>query len=116
MRWLKPLRFITHNIGLKMIVTALFDSFGPIANVLMVLILVWLIFAILAVNFWKGKLFYCDRDPYVYSTQETCERFGGAWIQATQHFDDVPSAMLTLFAVSTLENWQDIMYQTRDTT
>jgi hypothetical protein len=57
LRTLRPLRFISHNVGLKMIVIALFESIGPIANVLIVVFLVWLMFAILGVNLWAGKMF-----------------------------------------------------------
>lgn len=50
LRILRPLRFISHNVNLKMIVTALFESLGGIANVLVVVILIWLMFAILGIS------------------------------------------------------------------
>jgi len=79
LRTLRPLRFITHNDGLKMIVIALIESVGPIANVLIVVVLVWLIFAILGVNFWAGKMFSCSIEPYLYNTEEHCVHMGGVW-------------------------------------
>jgi len=38
-----------------MVVVALMDSLGGISNVLLVVTMVWLIFAILGVNFYGGK-------------------------------------------------------------
>lgn len=56
LRTLRPLRFISHNRSMKLIVTALLESVGGIVNVVLVLILIWLMFAILAINLMKGKL------------------------------------------------------------
>lgn len=54
LRVLRPLRFITHNYELKMVVVALLDSVGGIFNVLIVVAVVYLIFAIMGVNFFMG--------------------------------------------------------------
>ena len=59
-RTLRPLRFISRNVGLKLIVTALFESVTGIMNVLLIVILIWLMFAIFGVNTLKNKSFYCD--------------------------------------------------------
>ena len=56
LRVLRPLRFINHNVNLKMVVVALLDSVSSIFNVVVVLALVFLIFAILGVSFYGGKL------------------------------------------------------------
>lgn len=45
---------------MKLIVTALMESVGGITNMIMVLILIWLMFAILALNLMKGKMHYCN--------------------------------------------------------
>ena len=47
LRILRPLRVVSHNQAMKMIVTALFESVGAILNVLIVVLMVWLMFAIL---------------------------------------------------------------------
>ena len=59
LRILRPLRFISHNKAMKMIVSALLDSGGSMVNVIIVIMVVWLMFAILSVNLFSGKLFYC---------------------------------------------------------
>ena len=70
LRTLRPLRFISHNSDMKLIVTALLESVGHIINVVVVVLMVWLMFAILAVNLFGGKLFYCTVDTYEIETQE----------------------------------------------
>ena len=69
LRVLRPLRFINHNIQLKMVVVALMESVGHIFNVLIVVAVVYLIFAIVGVNFFGGKFFYCNIDMYKLQTQ-----------------------------------------------
>ena len=54
LRTLRPLRFVSHNISLKLIVTALFESVGSIFNVSVVVLVVWLMFAIFGINSYKG--------------------------------------------------------------
>ena len=44
---------------MKLVVTALLESVSGIMNVLIVLILVWMMFAILGINLFKDKLHYC---------------------------------------------------------
>ena len=66
LRTLRPLRFISHNINLKIVVTSLLESVGAIFNVLIVLLLIWLMFAILAINLLKDKMSYCADVDDVY--------------------------------------------------
>ena len=56
LRVLRPLRFINHNVNLKMVVVALLDSMSSILNVVIVITVVYLIFAIVGVSFFGGKL------------------------------------------------------------
>ena len=60
LRTLRPLRIISHNIEMKLIVNALFKSVGSIVNVFIVMMIVYLMFAILGVNFLSGKFFMCS--------------------------------------------------------
>lgn len=56
LRTLRPLRIISNNIAMKLIVNALIMSINHILNVCLVIFFVFLIFAILGVNFYSGKL------------------------------------------------------------
>jgi hypothetical protein len=50
LRTLRPLRFISHNINMKVVVIALIESVGAIFNVLIVVVLIWFMFAILGIS------------------------------------------------------------------
>lgn len=59
LRILRPLRFISHNVNLKIIVIALFESMGGMINVIIVMALIWLMFAILGISLLGGKFGSC---------------------------------------------------------
>ena len=111
-RILRPLRFISHNLSMKIVVTALLESIAAIVNVVVVLMVIWLIFAILGVSLFGGKMYSCE-NPNI-KTQNDCEAYGYEWKNADSNFDNVIEAMMTLFIVSSLEGWPTIMYQTVD--
>jgi len=47
---------------MKLVVIALLESFGGIANVLIVIGLFWVMIGILGINFVKGKMGYCSAE------------------------------------------------------
>ena len=42
--------------------------------------------------------------------------YGGEWIQTPANFDNVKSAMLTLFTAITTEGWVGVMWEAVDST
>ena len=72
LRTLRPLRVISHNIAMKLIVNSLFESVGALANVVVVILAVWLMFAIFAINIFAGKFFKCSISPYALRTKYEC--------------------------------------------
>ena len=62
LRTLRPLRFISHNINMKVVVTALMESAGPIANVSIVVLLIFLMFSIFGMSLFQDRFGYCDYD------------------------------------------------------
>ena len=89
LRVLRPLRFISHNVAMKLIVAALLESVGHIVNVLFLVSVIFLIFAIVGVSFFKGGSFYCNIARYDLHTANTCLYAGGQWKQWDDNFDDV---------------------------
>lgn len=116
LRTLRPLRVISHNVEMKLIVASLFESVGAIFNVIIVVVAVWLMFAIFAINIYAGKFFYCSVGMYTYHTKYECNVNGGSWKRFNYNFDDISQAMLTLFGVASLEGWPDVMVAAVDTT
>lgn len=116
LRMIRPLRVISHNPQLKMIVAALFESVGSIVNVSFIVLIIWLMFAIYAMNTFMGMFFYCSIDKYRLNTKWVCQDAGGEWLKYDSNFDNIGEAMMTLFVVASLEGWPDIMYQAIDVT
>ena len=114
LRTLRPLRVVSHSKSLRLIVAALFSSTGAIINVSVVVLVVWLMFAIFGINTYKGQFFYCSEERYFYHLKQTCEEAGYTWQAWDSNFDDILNAMMTLFVVSSLEGWPDVMYQALD--
>jgi len=107
LRTLRPLRVISHSSEMKTIIVALIHSVGGIFYVGILLLLVWIMFAILAVNLMGGKLYYCSIDKYFYFKKEGCEYHGGEWRNKDFNYDNVAVALVSLFDVATMENWPD---------
>jgi hypothetical protein len=49
---------------MKVVVIALFESVVAIFNVLIVVLLIWIMFAILGMSLLGGRMGYCDVDNY----------------------------------------------------
>ena len=59
LRALRPLRVISRNQGLKLVVNALFSSIPAMFNVILVCAVFLVIFAVIGINFFKGKFYFC---------------------------------------------------------
>lgn len=77
LRMIRPLRVVSHNPQLKMIVSALFESLGSIVNVSVIVMIIWLMFAIYGMNTYMGMFYACSIDKYKYGTKWLCEDAGG---------------------------------------
>ena len=77
-RVLRPLRMVNKLPELQLVVNALMNSIPAVANVLLICFLFFLIFAILGVNLFKGKLYSCggsgsyDDDDCPFSDEILC--------------------------------------------
>lgn len=109
-RALRPLQFVTHNRQLQLAVNSLLGSFGAIANVLIVIFIVFLMWAILGVSLLAGKLGRCSSETWENISKAECLAQGFKWKIANFNFENTFEGMITLFVLSSLEGWSDIMY------
>jgi len=115
LRAFRPLRMISRNKGMKLIVNALMSSLPSMTNVTIVCLLFLLIFAILGVNFFKGKFQRCSEGDYPeIKTKKDCLDSGGAWVNKVETFDDVLHGSRTLLEMMTTEGWVDVMHDGLD--
>lgn len=101
---------ISRNKGMKLIVNALISSLPSMTNVTIVCLFLLLIFAILGVNFFKGKFQRCsieDDDSII--DMATCLAAGGDWVNRDENFDNVIYGTRTLIELMTTEGWVDVM-------
>ncbi|CAH8458049.1 unnamed protein product [Schistosoma turkestanicum] len=127
LRVLRPLRAINRAKGLKHVVQCMVIAIKSIGNIVLVTFLLEFMFAVIGVQLFKGKFYSCtDISKHV---EEDCkgqfieykdmslenpilsER---EWKNADFNFDNVPNALLTLFAVSTFEGWPSLLYRSID--
>lgn len=59
LRTLRPLRFISHNLNMKIVVTSLLESVGPMINVIIVVLLIFLMFSIFGMSLLQDRFGYC---------------------------------------------------------
>eukprot|EP00753_Platysulcus_tardus_P012787 PLAT3543.3.p1 GENE.PLAT3543.3~~PLAT3543.3.p1 ORF type:complete len:751 (+),score=243.80 PLAT3543.3:154-2253(+) len=118
LRALRPLRMIQRNRGMKLVMNSLARSLTSISNALLLLAVVWLVFAILGVQLFAGRLWHCaDADfPQNFPLHGTgvngsaCQQV----VNAANSFDSVPQALLTLFIMTSGDDWPRIMFSAVD--
>uniref|UniRef100_A0AAQ5YEZ5 Voltage-dependent N-type calcium channel subunit alpha n=1 Tax=Amphiprion ocellaris TaxID=80972 RepID=A0AAQ5YEZ5_AMPOC len=126
LRVLRPLKTIKRLPKLKAVFDCVVNSLKNVLNILIVYILFMFIFAVIAVQLFKGKFFYCtdeskglekdckgqfldyDKDDVAAMTRE--------WKKYEFHYDNVLWAFLTLFTVSTGEGWPTVLKHSVDAT
>ena len=119
LRILRPLRFISHNKNLRIIVNSLLGSFNGIFNVTIVILLIFIMFAILGVYLFQGSMSYCANtvgnpywDEYDISKAEceTTYKDVAKWALRDYNFEDVFKGLLTLMVFVTLEAWPTLAF------
>ena len=122
LRVLRPLKTINRIPKLKSVVDCLINSIINVYNILLVYLLFQVIFACIGVQLFAGKFNYCTDEAV--NSSVSCngnftmeeEETSREWTRHDFHYDNVPSAWLTLFAISTGEGWPDIYQNSRSTT
>lgn len=114
LRALRPLRLISRNEGLKYLVKGLLQSIPGLADTLAVALLFFFIFATLGLNFFKGRMSYCEGSEVEVIDKKECEANGGMWTRPDVHFDNIFAAFLALFQVAAGASWDQIMMQAVD--
>lgn len=108
LRALRPLKLVSKNQGMRLIVNSLLNSINGIGNVLLISILFYTVYGILGVQFLKGRVGLCSDEQY--TNKADCLLAEALWELPPEHYDNFFSSMLTFYEVSTLEMWPDIMF------
>ena len=134
LRTLRPLRFISHNVQLKLIITSLFDSILPICNALFIVIVVYYMFSIVGISLFYTNMHNCyilnnegyfdlaiqsfndilvdfEVDDDMISISNFCaDRYNGIMDTGPAFkFSNIVTSFITSYCLSTMEGWPDIM-------
>ena len=135
LRTLRPLRFISHNDNLKLIITSLFDSALPILNTLFILVIVLLMFSIVGDSLFysyfhncyvlnNNGIFTLPQGPFtaeflaennINSDMDSISRFCADRYNGIMDtgpafkFANIVDSFITSYVLSTMEGWPDIM-------
>ncbi|XP_069051756.1 voltage-dependent P/Q-type calcium channel subunit alpha-1A isoform X3 [Lepisosteus oculatus] len=127
LRVLRPLKTIKRLPKLKAVFDCVVNSLKNVLNILIVYMLFMFIFAVVAVQLFKGRFFYCTdeskefehdcRGEYlVYERDNEVKAQSREWKKYQFHYDNVLWALLTLFTVSTGEGWPQVLKHSVDAT
>jgi len=132
LRGIRPLRIAVRIQPIKIILSALVRAVPAMLNVFIFCFSFWLVLAILGMNWFSGQFqsCFCDGEKLGYGdkfenmslyTQDDCTRaeieLGGdcEWGDELYNFNDVFQSVHSLFVLSTMSGWNDIMYNAIDT-
>ncbi|XP_063795852.1 voltage-dependent R-type calcium channel subunit alpha-1E isoform X1 [Pseudophryne corroboree] len=126
LRVLRPLKTIKRLPKLKAVFDCVVNSLKNVFNILIVYKLFMFIFAVIAVQLFKGKFFYCtdsSKDTekecigsYIDHEKNKMEVKRREWKRHEFHYDNIIWALLTLFTVSTGEGWPQVLQHSVDVT
>uniref|UniRef100_A0AAQ4Q8Z5 Voltage-dependent calcium channel alpha-1 subunit IQ domain-containing protein n=1 Tax=Gasterosteus aculeatus aculeatus TaxID=481459 RepID=A0AAQ4Q8Z5_GASAC len=126
LRVLRPLKTIKRLPKLKAVFDCVVTSLKNVFNILIVYQLFMFIFAVIAVQLFKGKFFYCTDSSmnsekecqgyYIDYSRDKKEVKRREWKRHEFHYDNVCWALLTLFTVSTGEGWPEVLQHSTDVT
>ena len=134
LRTLRPLRFISHNVQLKLIITSLFDSILPICNALFIVLIVFFMFSIVGISLFYNLYHNCyvpgkdtafkiaDTDFSNYlgtfnidnnmpAIEQFCaDRYNGIMDTGPKFkFSNIFISLVTSYVLGNMEGWPDIM-------
>uniref|UniRef100_A0A8C2ILP6 Voltage-dependent N-type calcium channel subunit alpha n=1 Tax=Cyprinus carpio TaxID=7962 RepID=A0A8C2ILP6_CYPCA len=127
LRVLRPLKTIKRLPKLKAVFDCVVNSLKNVLNILIVYILFMFIFAVIAVQLFKGKFFHCTDESKAlekdcrgqfleYGSDGLAMTLPREWKKYDFHYDNVLWAFLTLFTVSTGEGWPTVLKHSVDAT
>ncbi|XP_034548808.1 calcium channel, voltage-dependent, N type, alpha 1B subunit, a [Notolabrus celidotus] len=126
LRVLRPLKTIKRLPKLKAVFDCVVNSLKNVLNILIVYILFMFIFAVIAVQLFKGKFFYCTdeskglekdcKGQFLDYDKDEVAAMPREWRKYEFHYDNVLWAFLTLFTVSTGEGWPTVLKHSVDAT
>ena len=117
----RPLRFAFRIHQIRVVLTALWETLPRVLQTLFFCVLFWMMLGIIGVNLFSNQFHHCtgldDKELININTKQDClNTENGVWENLTFNFDNLGEAIHTIFIMSTLSGWNDIMYHGTDVT
>ncbi|XP_015033625.2 voltage-dependent calcium channel type D subunit alpha-1 isoform X1 [Drosophila willistoni] len=130
-RVLRPLRLVSGVPSLQVVLNSILKAMVPLFHIALLVIFVIIIYAIIGLELFSGKLHKTCRNEFTGEFEEESKPCGvgrkcneslglkcyGGWEgpnDGITNFDNFGLAMLTVFQCVTLEGWTDVLYSIQD--
>jgi len=120
-RTLRPLRMINKDERIRRVFDAVKKAFPVILVVAILSVFTMFIFSILGMTLFSGKFTKCNYDSAA-GAQDCLGTFNRGYVQPkvwsnpSRHFDNIYEAMFTVFTLSAVEGWLEVLYCATDVT
>lgn len=98
LRILRSLRLIGRNEGLRVALRALYFAIPKILNITAAMVLFFIIFAVICISSFKGKMYYClgqiQTETMTPLSKWDCLDAGGSWLNKTFNWDNLSNALV----------------------
>ena len=124
-RVMAPMLLLLRNNSLRRLVSTFAHSVPAVGAIMLILTLLLLVFSVIGVEYFGGRLYRCVYEIDIYSTVPTHEvqnatdclaRNDTQWINPSWNFDNVFSALVALFYALVNAGWLEIAESTFDIT
>ncbi|XP_030377282.1 voltage-dependent calcium channel type D subunit alpha-1 isoform X2 [Scaptodrosophila lebanonensis] len=128
-RVLRPLRLVSGVPSLQVVLNSILKAMVPLFHIALLVIFVIIIYAIIGLELFSGKLHKSCRDPVTGDLEDDPRPCGTGYEcpsgmkcyddwegpnSGITNFDNFGLAMLTVFQCVTLEGWTDVLYFIQD--
>ncbi|CAD8117020.1 unnamed protein product [Paramecium sonneborni] len=110
----RPLKLLYRIKWVARVRAALTQSLFDIINVFVVLLMVWLMFAVFSMMLYAEKFGYCEEQFNYDIGIEECQEQGNQWRVYKHNFDNITTAMPALFVISTFDGWGAILWASQN--
>ena len=106
---LRPLRLISEFTNLKQMFQVLLLSIPSILYMILIALIVFFIYAVAGLNYFKGLLGNCSNS--IYKNRKKCVQHNFIWEPEEDNFDSITSSILIVYELATTSGWYNIMYK-----
>ena len=113
-RALRTVRIGLYLEGTMSVVVSLARTIPKMFHVLMASVMIFFVFALIGIQLFKGRFYRCVED--IALAKDVCIAADYEWAPTIYNFDNIATAVLSLFVLAIGEGWTVIMWSAIDST